>query len=568
MRLAFVGCGLLLLAALANSQVTESSSRPQNAVRSAPGVDRGALTFTRYQLNVTLNVPRHGFSARGIVVVRNDSPQPQPRIALQISSSLKWAAIRSGEASLTFTSDKLNSDIDHTGAVNEAVIELPKPLAPGESLELEVGYQGTIDQDSSRLQRLGMPVTIARRSDWDAIADSFTAVRGVGHVVWYPVALTPGTLDEGNKVFRELGAWRARHADSRFRVTFTEDSSKMFFANGERKSEVEKVYQMDRMGLEGPFFAIADYSALPTVNGRVLYLRGHDEAARKAGAALAKSEPVATSGKPFPAVVMELPAGWAGYENGPVLLTPLSGIQDSAIEQQLVHLVTHASLYSHRAWIYEGLAHMAQAMAIEQQQGRPAAIEFLNKHATAIALVAPAEPGPDDVRNSLINATDEIYYRSKAMWVWWMLREMVTTASLKKALAGYQADMDREPAYVQRLIEAASGKDLEWFFDDWVYRDRGLPDFRIVNVYSRENMKGTYLVTVTVENLGRAGAEVPVRIRMKTGETTARLVVKGKSQATVRIETALPPVDVIVNDGGIIESDDANNTFVVTAIKQ
>ena len=39
-------------------------------------------------------------------------------------------------------------------------------------------------------------------------------------------------------------------------------------------------------------------------------------------------------------------------------------------------------------------------------------------------------------------------------------------------------EADSEPTYFQKLLEAQTKHDLEWFFDDWVYRDRGLPDFQ------------------------------------------------------------------------------------------
>ncbi len=563
------GLACLLFAAVASSQTaTPQPPRPDvSAPAAVVSVDRDAFTFLRYQLTATITPVRRGLAARGNITVRNDSQQPQARMTLQISSTLNWAAIRSGDASLTFRSERVVHDIDHTGAVNEAVVELARPISPGESIEVEVGYQGTIPQSSRRLQLLGMPFATADRSDWDAINETFTAVRGVGHVVWYPVSLKPATLSDGNSVFHELGVWRSRHAASRFRVTYIEDSGKPFFANGERKSDVEKVYELEPMGFEGPVFVVGSLTAVTTANGRVLHLAGQEEAARIMAGMLAKTEPMVTAGKPTAAVVLGLPAGWASYENGPVLLTPLAANTASALPpqtaQQLAHLVTHANLYSRRAWIYEGLAHLAQVASIEQQQGRGAALEFMARQSPPLTLIAPQEAGPIDAGNSLINAKDEIYYRTKAMWAWWMLREMLTQATLAKALASYQSDADKEPAYVQRLLETASGKDLEWFFDDWVYRDRGLPDFRIVNVYPRENLKGTYIVTVTVENLGRAGAEVPVRLRMQTGEVTARLVVKAKSQATVRIEMAMPPTEAIVNDGSVLESDADNNRFVV-----
>lgn len=555
---------LLLGAATAQEQKpAEPGPTPKSAAAQAPQIQRDAFTFVRYQLHVTLNPARSGFAVRGTVTLRNDSAQPQPRAALQISSSLKWAAIRSGDAALRFVSNRVTHDIDHTGAVSEAIVELPSAIAPGQMVELEFGYAGTISSDATRLTRLGMPAELAARSDWDTISESITAVRGVGHVAWYPVALEPATLDDGNKVFRALGDWRARHAEARVRVTYAYDSGKLLIANGERKSEVEQVYELERMGLEGPYFVIGDFATLNTANGRVHYVTGHEEAARTLGALLAQAEPWVAAGRAQPARVVELPAGWLSYESGPVLLTAFTGVVDEVYQQQLAHLRTHASFYSSRPWIHEGLAHLAQAVTLEKQKGRRFALELLAKHGTPLAMFAPQQPTADDARTSLINATDELHYRSKAMWVWWMLREMLTETVLKKALASYAPENDRDAAAIQKLLETSSAKDLQWFFDDWVYRDRGLPDFRIVSVHPRETLRGSYIVTVTVENLGRAGAEVPLRIRMKDGEAMGRLIVKGKSQASVRIEAAQYPAEVVVNDGSVLEFDADNNTFAV-----
>ena len=49
----------------------------------------------------------------------------------------------------------------------------------------------------------------------------------------------------------------------------------------------------------------------------------------------------------------------------------------------------------------------------------------------------------------------------------------------------YRADEDKDPAYMQRLVASSTKRDLQWFFDDWVYHDRGLPDFRVDSVFYR-----------------------------------------------------------------------------------
>jgi hypothetical protein len=71
------------------------------------------------------------------------------------------------------------------------------------------------------------------------------------------------------------------------------------------------------------------------------------------------------------------------------------------------------------------------------------------------------------------------------------------------------------------------------------------------------------MVTVSVENLGEAGAEVPVTVHVAGGEVTKRLEVHGKSKNAIRIEVASAPVEVVVNDGSVPESDMSNNVYRV-----
>ena len=56
---------------------------------------------------------------------------------------------------------------------------------------------------------------------------------------------------------------------------------------------------------------------------------------------------------------------------------------------------------------------------------------------------------------------------------------------------------------------------------------------------------------------------MPVTLRMEGGEVTRRLEVHAKSKATVRIEAASTPQEVVVNDGSVPESDVSNNVFKI-----
>jgi len=161
---------------------------------------------------------------------------------------------------------------------------------------------------------------------------------------------------------------------------------------------------------------------------------------------------------------------------------------------------------------------------------------------------------------SLIRASDEIYYRTKAAAVLWMLRSIVGNDVLRQALQQYRqsGDADRDPKEFQRVLERCSHKDLNWFFNDWVYRDRGLPDLTISSVTPRQlpaqGLKAaSWLVAIEVRNNGGAAADVPVTIRSGMLTTTERLRIMAGSSASTRIVFEGTPDEVIVNDGSVPE---------------
>src|SRR5216684_9344777 len=168
------------------------------SVVNAFSLDREAFTFTSYDLNVRVEPEQQRLGVRGKITLRNDSAAPQKIAVLQISSSLDWRSIRAGGKPLQFISQPYASDIDHTGALSEAIVTLPQAVPPKGTIELDIGYEGTIPLDATRLTRIGVPEELAKHSDWDQIGRSFTGVRGIGYVAWYPVAIEAVNLSEGN----------------------------------------------------------------------------------------------------------------------------------------------------------------------------------------------------------------------------------------------------------------------------------------------------------------------------------------------------------------------------------
>ena len=566
---------------------------------SAAAINREAFTVTRYDLEVRLEPEQQRLGARGKITLRNDSAQPQKIATLQISSSLNWRAIRVDGKAVQYVSQPYLSDIDHTGALSEAIVTLPAEIKPKDSVELEIGYEGVIALDTTRLTRIGVPDEIAKHSSWDQISPSFTAVRGAGYVAWYPITTESADFSEGNSLFEVVDRWKAREAGSEFDLALSllgerADASPTLLCSAEAQgssAEAEKnrgarvKCRWNPLGTVTPTFAMAEYVDQSNAPLKLFSLPGHEAGAAKYSHALEPATKFVSEwfGQPSaPIAIADFADPHAApFESGTLLMASMAAEDTKLAGINLVHELVHSALPSSRPWVYEGLAHFAEAMYRQEQGGRQAALDFLGLHRAAFLdsekeVLAASQKNAGEkevvqksVGQPLATTFDETYYRSKAAYVWWMLRDMIGDDALKQVIRKYRAEDDnnnnKDPRYVEHLIEAAAKRDLGWFFDDWVYQDRGLPDFHVQSVHPWKTEKGVQFLTVTLENLGSAGAEVPFTILSEGGEITKRIEVRAKGTATTRVELPGMASGIRVNDGSVPESDLTNNVFKISA---
>ena len=547
-------------------------------------LDRNAFTFTSYNLNLRIEPEQQRLAAYGRITLRNDSSTPQKNAALQISSTLSWRAIQSDSKALQFVTQPYESDIDHTGELSEAIVTLPKEVPPKGSIDLDVRYEGIIPLNATRLTRIGTPKDIAAHTDWDQISLAFTAVRGVGYVVWYPVAIDAVSLSDGDSVFETIAGWKVREHGAQMTLSVVSTGAGKVYATGSPSlaiigpaDEIKSATSTDITDLSQsvPIFVAGNF--LEQKEGdlaTVAHNSGYEAEAKSYAQALGKAVAfVSEMVKPRPLKVVQLPdASAAPFATEGLLLTPLLPNLSPNVESLLIYAVARTSVMTQQLWIREGLAHFAQVRWVEQQKGRQAAIDYLNAHLPALLEIekeAPTTPTdaaklPPQADRSLTSDMDDIYLQTKSMFVFWLLKEMLGDQVIKSLmLMQFQAGQDNNPRYLQQLLQPGD-RDLSWFFDDWVYHDRGLPDFKVASVYTRKADSG-YLVTITIENLGGAGAEVPVTLRSEGGPIEKRLEVHGKNKASIRISTTTAPLEVIVNDGSVPESDTSNNSYTIPA---
>jgi hypothetical protein len=552
--------------------------------------ERQAVTFTAYDLDVHLHPADHHIAARALVTVRNDGKTPLAHIPLQLSSSLNWERIRAGGRDVAFEVATLNSDADHTGQLHEAAATLDTPLAPGATLDLDVTYSGAIAPTAQRLLAIGTPDDAAIHSDWDTIGVDFTGLRGFGNVVWYPVSSVPVILGDGNRLFDEMGEQKLRSFGAHFRLRLADEFPRdqaptVALING--RSAPLKVIEPSTTSEEASGFALAsvvDETLGFQAPSLFVAVRKPVEAAGATlwtlpddASAVSDWSAAATAVTPFlqgwlgthprsQLAVLDLPDPQdASYETGAMLATAIREATADELDEMMAHGLTHAWLetetHSPPAWIDEGVAHFMGTLWLEKQHGRTRALESLESNRPALALAEPSSPG-DSSGQPLAQAISPIYYRTKAAYVFWMLRDLAGDAALSAAFRDYDAAQDHNEktgavsshSELEKLIEQNAGRDLGWFFSDWVDADKGLPALAIDGVFPSSVQAGNTLVAVHLSNSGYATAEVPVTVQTDNTSVTQRILVPARGKADRRILIQGGSLtQVQANDGAVPE---------------
>ena len=480
----------------------------ENAKATVSDAERSALTFTSYDLDARLNLAGAGLTMRARVELRNTGSTPLAQIPLQISSTLHWesATLVEGDrrTHLALAQHQLDTDADHTGSAWEAVLPLPQALSPGSSIALDLFYSGTIAQNAGRLTRLGAKAAQGEMADWDAISPQWTALRGFGNVLWYPVAAPQLFLSEGNQLFTALGHAKLRdqriRTRLRLRVEYTGEPPVAAYFCGRRANLKATPDDPDAPTAAGAGVASAEFASAPLgfrlpnlfVLDQPETLLGSDASP---GSASSTSEPFSSSAAqpPSPPPAPIAPAGntpvialvsndpgtgsgltaaaihveplltdWLGarplsaltildhdgqpFQDGPLLVAPAATLQTSTEAPAMVYSLSHAWVQTGQPWMDEGLAQFFALLWVEREQGRAAAVAQLNDVLQTVAAVEPdfsakTQPSPGQ---PLISASDELFYRRKAAGVWWMLRDLAGEQPLRAALTAWRAQPESQ----------------------------------------------------------------------------------------------------------------------------
>ncbi len=469
-------------------------------------------------------------------------------------------------------------------------------------------------------------------TDPAADSQTGTALRGFGNVLWYPVSAPPVFLGDGARLFSLVGRTKLRQSTATLRlrlaVDYTGEPPDAAYLCGRRAQLTAISDNADAPAADAPGIATTAFDAAP-IGFRQLPRASSSLPSRPGTSsrpATSPPSPAATwscppTPMPPPRSNPSSPRGSAPtppntpltildhpgdpFEDDALLVqsslsssaslppTPISSTRNRQLSTYArPSPSTHAWIHSsHRtsAWIDEGLPEFMSLLWTERTQGRAAALAQLQELTQPLAL---AEPDPTSTSNSsapghapgpagasLADSSDEIFYRNKAAAVWWMLRSIAGDDALKQALQTYRRLSEKDsrpdqnstlqPDAFEKTLESATHMDLAWFFRDWVYNDRGLPDLQIANVTpSQLEPNGAaaagFLVGIEVRNDGFAEAQVPVIVRSAGATETRQLRIPGRASASVRIVFAGRPNQVQVNDGSVPETQSTTHTRELT----
>ncbi|MEP6946758.1 MAG: M1 family metallopeptidase [Acidobacteriota bacterium] len=200
-------------------------------------------------------------------------------------------------------------------------------------------------------------------------------------------------------------------------------------------------------------------------------------------------------------------------------------------------------------WLNEGFATYMEAAYREQINGRS---DYLRKvHADATEFLADdaitrRRHGLYNLRGSdiarLFDVSAVTY--NKGGVVLHMLREQIGTEAFWKGINAYLNKHKFDNVETQDLeaaMEEASGQDLRWFFDQWVYHS-GAPHFTVSSAYSgrTRTLKLSISQTQKADSLVPAAFRVPLDIEVKTDAGTeifSKTVMKRSETYSIKLKS-------------------------------
>ena len=272
---------------------------------------------------------------------------------------------------------------------------------------------------------------------------------------------------------------------------------------------------------------------------------------------------------------------------------PMLVMDGSASEGLIVHEATHQ--YAHgilgnnewkEAWLDEGLTSFLDTWYAEEHGGDPwdgfmtgvGRVDGM-LHDPAVRRSPPSRLSGFAVEGDTLPVPMPIARRSETFpnytWygflsytrpqaVFYMLRQMLGKETTRRILRTYY-DRNRyrhvNEGELRAVAEEVSGRELDWFFDQWLQRSATLDwAVRGIEVTGADGGDGGWTSTVTLHRAGEAWMPVTLRLTGPEGRTKDVRVDTRDRTVTVEVDTAFEPAAAEVDpQQELLDADPSND---------
>jgi aminopeptidase N len=237
--------------------------------------------------------------------------------------------------------------------------------------------------------------------------------------------------------------------------------------------------------------------------------------------------------------------------------------QESLIAHEIAHQWFGNSVSEgnwHHVWLSEGFATYFTTLYFEYEHGTAEARAMRQEDREQIIQFAGYSDRPIiDTRITNYNDLLNVNAYQKGGWVLHMLRRKIGDEAFWRGIREYYATYQNGNALsedLQRIMEKAGGRDLDTFFEQWLY----LPGLPVLEVQLQPGSKrNRYELTIRQTQEGQA-FEFPLQIVLKGqnghSETITVEVRKKEHSETIKFKGSItglevdPEVDVLVEVAG------------------
>ncbi len=527
-------------------------------IKSAIGAVEPAGSFPQYDLKINLSIREHNLEAVERVNFTNDTGVPLSELHFNIYANKQYTkkeinkigfyenffkvnmfpdGIKGADFKIKSVTN-LDKPLAYTiegPALTVMNVKLDKPLPPGEKLELEIGFA------------LKLPHAFG-------ILGYFKGISYLGH--WYPVL----SVYKGGKWYdNPLGVDHQPYFSdaSYYNAELTIEDDQVVAHTGELVETQQNPNHTKTLKIKTDlvrdftFASSSNYKVLSSeikgIRINVYYIPTDSLCAQKAlEYAISAMDFYIKSYGPYPYPVFniaETHIGWLGNEFSNMIFIDSRGFNlPDILYRHLDFLISHEMAHQwwylqvgndqfRETWLDEAFATYANTLYLESKYGINNNYLVLPKWASFLPNTSFRDARRQRYLYAAKNNIDEailtpinsflrfesvfIYPSDKGMWGLDMLRHLVGEDVFWKIMRAYINDFRYKTADVNdffRVCESISGKDLKWFFDEWLTKTYKC-DYGLAKIKQRHESNG-WNTSFTVMRNGEI--RMPVEILIVT----------------------------------------------------